>query len=67
MRRPISLSLGLLFSFWIATPLPLYAENPIIRNRGANDPHIRIFNNKAYLAASRRSPAAFNLSSSSRK
>lgn len=29
-----------------------FAKNPIIPNKGANDPHIRIFNGKAYLAAS---------------
>jgi arabinoxylan arabinofuranohydrolase len=28
------------------------AKNPIIPNKGANDPHIRIFNGKAYLSAS---------------
>lgn len=28
------------------------AQNPIIPNKGANDPHIHIFNNKAYLYAS---------------
>jgi hypothetical protein len=30
----------------------LHAANPIIKNKGANDPHIRIFNDKAYLSAS---------------
>jgi hypothetical protein len=29
-----------------------FAKNPIIPNKGANDPHIRIFNGKAYLSAS---------------
>ena len=32
--------------------LGVNAKNPIIPNKGANDPHIRIFNNKAYLSAS---------------
>ncbi len=29
-----------------------FSKNPIIPNKGANDPHIRIFNGKAYLSAS---------------
>lgn len=29
-----------------------FAKNPIIPNKGANDPHIRIFNGKAWLSAS---------------
>lgn len=29
-----------------------FSKNPIISNKGINDPHIRIFNNKAYLSAS---------------
>lgn len=29
-----------------------FSQNPIIPNQGANDPHIRIFNGKAYLSAS---------------
>jgi hypothetical protein len=29
-----------------------FARNPITPDRGANDPHIRIFNGKAYLSAS---------------
>ena len=29
-----------------------YSQNPIIPNKGVNDPHIRIFDGKAYLAAS---------------
>jgi arabinoxylan arabinofuranohydrolase len=29
-----------------------FSQNPIILNKGANDPHIRIFNGKAYLPAS---------------
>ena len=29
-----------------------YPENPVIRNKGVNDPHIRIIDGKAYLAAS---------------
>ena len=29
-----------------------FSQNPIIPNKGANDPHIRIFNGKAYLSAS---------------
>ena len=29
-----------------------FTKNPIIPNQGANDPHIRIFNGKAYLSAS---------------
>lgn len=29
-----------------------FTQNPIIPNKGANDPHIRIFNGKAYLSAS---------------
>lgn len=36
-----------LFSFFGAV-----AQNPIIPDKGVNDPHIRIFNGKAYLAAS---------------
>ncbi len=31
---------------------PGFTKNPIIPNKGANDPHIRIFNGKAYLSAS---------------
>lgn len=30
----------------------LFAKNPIIPNKGANDPHIRIIDGKAYLSAS---------------
>lgn len=30
----------------------VFAENPIIPNKGANDPHIRIIDGKAYLSAS---------------
>ena len=34
-----------------------FSQNPIIPNKGVNDPHIRIIDNKAYLAASHdRSP-----------
>jgi len=29
----------------------LQAQNPIVPNRGVNDPHIHIYNNKAYLYA----------------
>jgi hypothetical protein len=29
-----------------------FSQNPIIPNKGANDPHIRIIDGKAYLAAS---------------
>jgi len=29
-----------------------FSKNPIISNKGANDPHIRIFNGKAWLSAS---------------
>lgn len=29
-----------------------FTQNPIIPNQGANDPHIRIFNGRAYLSAS---------------
>jgi len=29
----------------------VYAGNPIIKDQGVNDPHIRIFNNRAYLSA----------------
>lgn len=38
---------GILFSV-----LNVSAINPIISNKGANDPHIHIFNGKAYLSAS---------------
>ncbi|MCV9386699.1 family 43 glycosylhydrolase [Reichenbachiella ulvae] len=34
------------------TSLFAQAQNPIIPNQGINDPHIRVFNNKAYLSAS---------------
>lgn len=40
--------------FWLATTLlfqPLYAQNPIVPNKGVNDPHIRIYEGKAYLYA----------------
>ena len=33
-------------------PIILMAKNPIIPNKGANDPHIRIIDGKAYLSAS---------------
>lgn len=46
-----------LLTTWIAAlgmiaTTPLFAGNPIIKNKGANDPHIRILNGKAYLSAS---------------
>jgi len=34
----------------------LIPNNPIIPDRGVNDPHIRIIEGKAYLAASHESP-----------
>ena len=41
----------LLFTFTLVA-LHTYADNPIILNKGANDPHIRIIDGKAYLSAS---------------
>lgn len=35
----------------MVTPSLCYAGNPIIPNQGVNDPHIRVFNGKAYLYA----------------
>ena len=44
---------GLLFSLTLLLlRFGMAAQNPIIPNKGANDPHIRIIDNKAYLAAS---------------
>lgn len=37
---------------FFTTPILLFATNPIIPNKGANDPHIRIIDGKAYLSAS---------------
>jgi len=37
--------------FLFITPLVAQANNPIIPNRGVNDPHIHIFEGKAYLYA----------------
>lgn len=39
------------FAFIVVSSITL-ATNPIIPNKGANDPHIRIIDGKAYLAAS---------------
>ena len=39
-----------LFTFFFHTSG--FTQNPIIPNQGANDPHIRIFNGRAYLSAS---------------
>ncbi len=36
----------------LAFQVIIQAKNPIIPNKGANDPHIHIFNGKAYLSAS---------------
>ncbi len=36
----------------LAFQLISFSKNPIIPNKGANDPHIHIFNGKAYLSAS---------------
>jgi arabinoxylan arabinofuranohydrolase len=38
-----------IFSLFISH---LYGQNPLIANKGVNDPHVKIFNNKAYLYAS---------------
>jgi hypothetical protein len=42
----------LLFFAVLAVHTIAYAKNPIIPNKGANDPHIRIINGRAYLSAS---------------
>ncbi len=36
----------------IATALFTHAQNPIVKNKGLNDPHIHIFNDTAYVYAS---------------
>lgn len=36
----------------VSLQLVSFSENPVIRNKGANDPHIRIIDGKAYLSAS---------------
>ncbi|MFY0606444.1 MAG: family 43 glycosylhydrolase [Cyclobacteriaceae bacterium] len=41
-----------MLSFLLILSTFLLAQNPIIPNKGANDPHIRIFDGKAYLSAS---------------
>ena len=49
--------LGNKFLVIIITSYFSFSQNPIIPNKGVNDPHIRIIDNKAYLAASHdRSP-----------
>lgn len=40
------------FCLTLLWPFALWAQNPIVKARGVNDPHIHIFNNKAYLYAS---------------
>lgn len=47
MKKSLSFLLAV-FAFQIVA----FSSNPIIKNKGANDPHIHIFNGKAYLSAS---------------
>jgi len=49
MKRFLQSVLTALFALTITLA---YADNPIIPNQGVCDPHIRIFNNKAYLFSS---------------
>lgn len=46
MRKPFILFFLAVSSVWV------FAKNPIISNKGANDPHIRIMDGKPYLSAS---------------
>ena len=41
----------LLLILLLATQLSGFCQNPIIPNKGVNDPHIRIIDGKAYLSA----------------
>jgi hypothetical protein len=43
---------SLILSFFLILQSVVFATNPIIPNKGANDPHIRIIDGKAYLSAS---------------
>ena len=43
---------NIIFHFLILKISLLFSQNPIIPNKGVNDPHIRIIDNKAFLAAS---------------
>jgi len=45
-------NIALLLFFLLGFQTSGFTQNPIIPNQGANDPHIRIFNGKAYLSAS---------------
>ena len=54
LTRSLSFALGMVF----AGILPARAANPIIPNRGVTDPHIHIFNGRAYLFATHDRAAA---------
>ena len=47
MKKLLIILIMLVSCQWV-----LFSENPVIRNKGVNDPHIRIIDGKAYLAAS---------------
>jgi len=38
--------------FVLFSAITVFSQNPIVPNEGLNDPHIHIFNNKAYVYAS---------------
>ena len=42
----------LTFILLIILSVYMYAQNPIVPNKGLNDPHIHIFNDTAYVYAS---------------
>jgi arabinoxylan arabinofuranohydrolase len=45
------MKINVLIIILLATQLSGFSQNPIIPNRGVNDPHIRIIDGKAYLSA----------------
>lgn len=51
-RHVFSVTVCALMLMVLMQPYGLFAQNPIVANKGLNDPHIHIFNDTAYLYAS---------------
>lgn len=52
MKKNEKIILALITLIYLGSTTALFAGNPLVPNKGVNDPHIHIFNGKAYLSAS---------------